>query len=144
MSEPPTDASDESHAEPVRGVGGARPVAKVVPLRGIRVECVAREVPRMLDMMIDLQAPIDSLRLIKSDLEAYFWDYPVDDEARCNERYQISYWIRQVADRTAALEAVLMHKGAVRLAQVQRGGRRPMPAAEFLRGLKLRAGTALA
>jgi methionyl-tRNA formyltransferase len=35
-------------------------------------------------------------------------------------------------------------KGAVRLTELQRGGRKPMPAAEFLRGLKLRPGTVLA
>ena len=35
-------------------------------------------------------------------------------------------------------------KGAVRLTEVQRGGRKPMPADEFLRGLKLRPGTVLA
>ena len=34
-------------------------------------------------------------------------------------------------------------KGAVRLTEVQRAGKKPMPADEFLRGVKLRAGTAL-
>jgi methionyl-tRNA formyltransferase len=34
-------------------------------------------------------------------------------------------------------------RGAVKLAEVQRSGRKPMPAAEFLRGLKLRAGIVL-
>ena len=34
-------------------------------------------------------------------------------------------------------------KGAVRLTEVQRAGKKPMPAHEFLRGVKLRAGTAL-
>jgi methionyl-tRNA formyltransferase len=35
-------------------------------------------------------------------------------------------------------------KGAVRLTEVQRGGRKPMPAADFLRGMKLRRGAVLA
>ena len=35
-------------------------------------------------------------------------------------------------------------KGAVRLTEVQRAGRKPMPADEFLRGVKLRPGTVLA
>ncbi len=35
-------------------------------------------------------------------------------------------------------------KGAVRLTEVQRGGRKPMPAADFLRGVTLRSGTVLA
>ena len=35
-------------------------------------------------------------------------------------------------------------KGAVRLAEVQRAGKKPMQAAEFLRGVKLKAGTVLA
>ncbi len=35
-------------------------------------------------------------------------------------------------------------KGAVRLTEVQRGGRKPMQAADFLRGVKLKAGTVLA
>jgi hypothetical protein len=111
MSELRSDPSNEPLAERRHPAA----VAKVVPLRGRRFECVVREVPRMLDVTIDLQPPIDSLRLIKSDLEAYFWEYPVDDEARRNERYQIGFWVRQVADRTAALESVLMHKGATRL-----------------------------
>ena len=34
-------------------------------------------------------------------------------------------------------------EGAVRLAEVQRAGKKPMTAEEFLRGLPLRAGTAL-
>ena len=35
-------------------------------------------------------------------------------------------------------------KGAVRLTEVQRAGKKPMPAEEFLRGVKLKTGTALA
>jgi methionyl-tRNA formyltransferase len=34
-------------------------------------------------------------------------------------------------------------EGAVRLTEVQRAGKKPMPANEFLRGAKLRAGTML-
>jgi methionyl-tRNA formyltransferase len=34
-------------------------------------------------------------------------------------------------------------EGAVRLTEVQRAGRKPMPAADFLRGVKLKAGTVL-
>jgi hypothetical protein len=69
----------------------------------------------MPDVTIDLQAPIDSLRLIRSDLEAFFWDYPSNGASGHVERYQISFWIRQIGDRTAALEGILMHKGATRL-----------------------------
>jgi methionyl-tRNA formyltransferase len=34
-------------------------------------------------------------------------------------------------------------EGSVRLTQVQRAGKKPMPADEFLRGVKLRAGAML-
>lgn len=104
-------SSDEDRAGPA-WLG----TAKVVRLRGLRRTDTAREVPQMRNVTIDLQTPIDGLRLIRSDLEAYFWDYPADGEARRVERYQISYWMRQISSRASALEGILMDKGARRLA----------------------------
>ena len=69
----------------------------------------------MQEITLDLQAPIDGLRSIKSDLEAYYWDHPAHDETQRNERFQISFWIRQINDRTAALESLLLHKGTSRI-----------------------------
>ena len=66
-------------------------------------------------MTLDLQTQIDSLRSLKSDLEAYYWDHTGSREGARVERDQITYWIRQIADRTAALEALVMHKGSSRL-----------------------------
>jgi hypothetical protein len=66
-------------------------------------------------MTIDLQAAIDNLRSIKGDLEDCFWDHPADSDAERNERFQISFWIRQIGERTAALEAILLHKGAAHI-----------------------------
>ena len=63
------------------------------------------------EMRFDLQPGIDGLCALKSDLEAYYWDQPVHG----SQRYQISYWIRQVADRAAALESIVFHKGTSRL-----------------------------
>src|SRR5712691_6876519 len=54
------------------------------------------------------------LRSIKSDLEAYYWDHAAEDGERSG-RYQISFWIRLVADRTSALEALVLYRGSVRL-----------------------------
>jgi hypothetical protein len=62
-------------------------------------------------MKLDLQAPIDSLRSIRTDLEVYFWEHPGKGEQGGSERYQISLWIRNLGERTAALEGVVMHLG---------------------------------
>ncbi len=63
---------------------------------------------------IDLQAPIDTLRSMKGDLEAYYWDR-VDAEGERSERYQIRFWIRLLTDRTAALESIILDKETPRL-----------------------------
>jgi hypothetical protein len=63
-------------------------------------------------MTLDLQRPIDNLRLFKSDLEAYYWERTGDGEAQQRERYQIGFWMRQIGDRAAALEDILMHMGS--------------------------------
>jgi len=68
----------------------------------------------MPDITIDLQPAIDGLRLLRSDLEAYYWDRPADGSHGCH-RYQLSYCIRQLSDRTAALESIVLHKGSLRL-----------------------------
>jgi hypothetical protein len=96
--------------------GGPSPLAaagpRVVPFRPRAVVAVAaRENTSMAEMTLDLQPSIDSLRSLKGDLEAYYWDHPSHDEGRRNERFQISWWIRQVSDRTAALEGIIMQKG---------------------------------
>jgi hypothetical protein len=86
---------------------------KVVPLRP---RPVAEEaIPNAREALIDLQAPIDSLRSIKSDLEAYYWDHAGEDEEQRSRRYQISFWIKLITDRTAALEGLLLDKGSSRL-----------------------------
>ena len=52
------------------------------------------------------------------------------------------FWRARHAASTIAL-TVACGEGAVRLTEVQRAGRKPMPADEFLRGVKLRAGAVL-
>ncbi len=64
---------------------------------------------------VDLQEAIDNLRLLRSDLEAYLWEQTADTVAAGDDRYQIAFWARQVTDRTAGLEMILMHKGSPRL-----------------------------
>jgi hypothetical protein len=106
-----TDATDGA-AAPRRVDGGANVVAFRPRLAPLGLD-PARS--RMPEMTFDLQPSIDSLRSLKSDLEAYFWDHACDDDARRNERFQIEWWIRQVTDRTAALEMILLRKGSSRL-----------------------------
>lgn len=67
--------------------------------------------PGASDLGLDLQGPIDSLRSIRSDLELYYWERPGHGEQQERERYQVSFWIRQVGERTAALEGILLHMG---------------------------------
>jgi hypothetical protein len=62
-------------------------------------------------LRLDLQGPIDNLRSIRGDLELYYWERPGHGEQRERERYQVSLWIRQVSERTAALESILLHMG---------------------------------
>ena len=86
---------------------------KVVPLRPV----VAAETPMPAgrETVIDLQTPVDCLRSIKSDLEAYYWDPPVGGEVRPTRRHEIAFWIRLIGDRTGALEALILQKGSSRV-----------------------------
>ena len=61
------------------------------------------------EMRLDLQGPIDNLRSVIGDLEAYYWERSGDGEKHACERYQIGLWIRQINERTAVLLDILMH-----------------------------------
>lgn len=93
------------------GVGNPRPGPKIVLLRGRGSPGPAAERPGTSDLRLDLQGPIDNLRSMKGDLELYYWERPGHGEQRDRERYQISLWIRQVSERTAMLEGILLHMG---------------------------------
>ena len=51
------------------------------------------------------------MRSFTSELEAYYWECSGDGEPDRHERFQISFWMRRIGERTAALEDVLMHMG---------------------------------
>ena len=89
----------------------ARPGPKIVLLRRGGGPGPAVERPGTSDLRFDLQAPIDNLRSIRGDLELYYWERPGNGEQRERERYQVSLWIRQVSERTAMLEGILLHMG---------------------------------
>lgn len=102
-----TDAeltADQVAARPAR-------TAKLVLLRGTGDVRPHGETVGSSAMRLDLQGPIDNLRLIRGDLEAYYWDRTTRGEMRERERYQINLWIRLVSERTAALEGILLHMG---------------------------------
>jgi len=84
---------------------------KVLPLRRPREEALGGMMLGASEVRLDLQGPIDDLRLLKSDLEAYYWERPDDGELQERQRYQMRLWMRQVGERTAALEDILMHMG---------------------------------
>jgi len=90
----------------------ARPGPKVVLLRGRAAPGPSGEKPGGSDLRLDLQAPIDNLRSIRGDLELYYWERPGHGEQRERERYQVSLWIRQVSERTTALEGIVLHMGS--------------------------------
>jgi hypothetical protein len=109
------ESSSHAPRSPSRGTlaAGGAPASNVVPLRpGIRD---AGGPPDTTGVTLDLQAQIDNLRLLKADLEAYRSDHGSSTTTERSERYQAAFWIRQLADRTAALEAIFMDKGAPRL-----------------------------
>jgi hypothetical protein len=85
--------------------------AKVLAFPGHRTTATEGEASLMSEVTLDIQIQVDRLRSIKSDLEAYYWDQPLDGDAPGGRRFQIRFWIRQLADRTAALETLLMHQG---------------------------------
>ena len=96
----------------IAGSPGARPwVAdgrRTVPLRVVSRDGAEREMVGTSEMRLDLQGPIDNLRSIIGDLEAYYWERPEPGGKNC-ERYQIGLWIRQINERTAVLMDILMH-----------------------------------
>jgi hypothetical protein len=49
-----------------------------------------------------------------TDLEAYYWSRPADGRQE-SERFQIGFWMRQLADRCASLEGVALYKGSPRV-----------------------------
>lgn len=106
-SDAPGPVPSDSEPAPMR--------PKVLLLRPRAVETAGGERTSTRALTLDLQTQIDGLRSIKSDLEAYYWDHPGDDEPARAERFQIGYWIRQVADRTSALETILLHHGTHRV-----------------------------
>ena len=63
------------------------------------------------EIRLDLHAVIDKLLLFKSDLQAYYSDRAGDGELVERQRYQVAFSIRQVRERTDALEDILMHMG---------------------------------
>ena len=98
---------------PSRSDGG-RPAGsspKIVLLRGRGGAGPVAQPPGAEDLRLDLQGPIDGLRSIRGDLELYYWERPGHGEQHERERYQVSLWIRQVTERTATLEGILLHKG---------------------------------
>jgi hypothetical protein len=104
-------------ATPTRSEGG-RPAGtgpKVVLLRGRGGLGPVGQPPGSSDLRLDLQGPIDSLRSLRGDLELYYWERPGHGEQQERERYQVSLWIRQVSERTAALEGILLHMGTASL-----------------------------
>jgi len=104
------------------GVRITRPGPKIVLLRGRGGPGPALERPGTTDLRLDLQPPIDNLRSVKGDLELYYWERPGDGEQRERERYQVSLWIRQVSERTAMLEGVLLHMGTPSIVLTAVGG----------------------
>ena len=75
-----------------------------------------RSVPSMdddpvLELVIDLQAQVDRLRSIRSDIEAYYWDQPEGTEGFGGRRFQVSFWIAKVAQRIADLEHLMLARG---------------------------------
>jgi anthranilate phosphoribosyltransferase len=112
LGNPP--ASDSTPALAVLGVSSNDARTRrgtVLAFVGRRSSVAEGETPHMSELTIDIQTQVDRLRSIKSDLEAYYWDQPADGDTPGGRRFQISFWIRQLADRTAALEALLMHQG---------------------------------
>ena len=84
---------------------------KVVLLRGRGALGPVGPPPGTSELRFDLQGPIDNLRSIRGDLELYYWERPGHGEQQERERYQVSLWIRQVSERTAVLESILLHLG---------------------------------
>jgi len=87
----------------------------VIPLRPRPPVATTQEQPGGgSDLVIELQPAIDGLRSLRSDVESYYWGCPTDG-SEDSERFEVSYWIRQLSDRSTALEGILLHKGSSRL-----------------------------
>lgn len=104
----------QSPAHPVRGRDGSALPFNVVPLRP-RTRPEGPPPGDGREAIVDLQGPIDCLRSIKSDLEVYYWDQVGDAEGLRSRRDQITFWVRLIADRTTALEGLVLQKGSPRL-----------------------------
>jgi len=119
-----------------RAAGASR---KIVLLRGGGPRPRAQP-PGTSELRLDLQAPIDKLRSIRGDLELYYWERPGPGEQHERERYQVSLWIRQVSERTAALEGILLHMGtpSIMLSAVGTSEREALRSAAALLGCWIR------
>jgi hypothetical protein len=110
-----TETDRELGVDPAAASPGARlwvaawSGGRAVRVRGLSREGPEREMVGTSEMTLDLQAPIDNLRSITSDLEAYYWERSDDGDRHGCERYQIGLWIRQINERTAVLLEILMH-----------------------------------
>jgi hypothetical protein len=127
---------------PPRSDGGRSPISspKIVLLRGRGGVGPAGQPQGTSELRLDLQGPIDNLRSIRGDLELYYWERPGQGEQQERERYQVSLWIRQVSERTAALESILLHMGTASLvlSAVGTGEREALRSAASLLGCWIR------
>jgi len=91
--------------------------ARIVSLVGNR-SAPSTEDAAELELVIDLQAQVDRLRSIRSDLEAYYWEQPEGSEGFGGRRFQVSFWIAKVAQRIADLEHLTLARGAATVSVV--------------------------
>jgi hypothetical protein len=80
------------------------------PMRGVRIRSGRAMMRGPFEIRLDLHAMIDTLLLLKSDLQVYYAERG-DAWARESRRYQIAVAMRQVSERIVALEDVVMHVG---------------------------------
>ena len=96
----------ENHLqEPWVAADGGRTVVLRAVRRG---EADERKMVETPEMRLDLQGPIDNLRSVIGDLEAYYWERSGRGDERESERCQIRLWIRQINERTAVLLDILL------------------------------------
>lgn len=94
--------------------------ARIVSLVGQRSVASIGDVP-VPELIIDLQAQVDRLRSIRSDLEAYYWDQPEGTEGFGGRRFQVSFWIAKVAQRITDLEYLMLARGQTTVSVVGLG-----------------------
>ncbi len=104
---PPPDLASARHPAPA---GSPPRRGRIVSLVGHR-SVPSAEAPPVLELVIDLQAQVDRLRSIRSDLEAYYWDQPDGTEGFGGRRFQVAFWISKVAQRISDLEQLFMARG---------------------------------